>query len=279
MLTRATTTKEYAARLNSPEWRERSVLVFRGTGLNAWHYYPFLKNFSLAELNQFAAIYGMSGGAAMVWFYNLMQRGFFDEAARTNFDQVIRSTMNAAGFRLRMKRVIRRQLPYNEEDTFRFLSALSLTHARNLTFAESELPGFTVVAHDKRSDRLLLIHEDTHPQANVLSVLSQAGTPRAVDRATTRHPAASPAISDFDFASGSVKREFQRHLESRHPQHHIYQINMLRDAVENQMVFLKVCGDRMPRWWQLIDLVSLVLGLPNAHYRATLGRVYPLIAQ
>lgn len=124
MAAEAKTTKEYVARLRSGEWRKRSVLVFRGTGLNAWHYYSFLKNFSLSELSEFAAIYGVSGGAAIVWFYVLAQCSLFDDAAGRNFDRIIRSTMNAPGLRARLRRIVRRQLPYNEEDIGRFLSSL-----------------------------------------------------------------------------------------------------------------------------------------------------------
>src|SRR5262245_48122302 len=88
---------ELIAQLRSQDSRERSVLVFRGTGVNAWHYYPFLRHFSLQELSQFAAIYGVSGGAAIVWFYTLAQSGLFDEATGLDFDRIIRKTMNERG--------------------------------------------------------------------------------------------------------------------------------------------------------------------------------------
>jgi hypothetical protein len=278
MSAEAGTTKEYVARLRSRDGRERSVLVFRGTGLNAWHYYSFLKNFSLSELSEFAAIYGVSGGAAIVWFYVLAQRGLFDDAKGTNFDQIIRSTMNASGVRARLQRIVRRQLPYNEEDVGRFLASLPAKEARNLTFAEGVLPNLTVVAHDKLNDRLLLIDAHTHPKANVLDVLSQAGTPRTLHPETARQHDESQFISDFDFAGGAVKRAFQRHLETHQAQRCIYQVNMLRDAVENGTVFVKVCADRMPRCSQAMDLALLFLGLPNSHYRTTFEKSYSLVA-
>ena len=269
-------TKEYVAKLGSREWRERSVLVFRGTGLNAWHYYSFLKNFSLSELSEFAAIYGVSGGAAIVWFYVLAQCGLFHDAKGKNFDRIIRSTMNAAGLRARLRRVIRQQLPYDEEDIARFLSSLPAKEARNLTFAESRLPNFTVVAHDKQKDSLLLIDAHTHPRVRVLDVLSQAGTPRTVHPETPKQDEERQVISDFDFAGGAVKRAFQRHLETHQAQRNIYQVNMIRDAVDNGTVFVKVCADRMPRLSQAMDLVLLFLGLPNSHYRTTFEKSYPL---
>jgi hypothetical protein len=277
MSAEAGTTKEYVARLRSRDWRERSVLVFRGTGLNAWHYYPFLKNFSLSEMSEFSAIYGVSGGAAIVWFYVLAQCGLFDDAAGRNFDWIIRSTMNACGPRARLRRIIGRQLPYNEEDIGRFLSSLPAKEARNLTFAESKLPNFTVVAHNKRNDGLLLINAHTHPKARVLDVLSQAGTPRTLHPDTAGRHEGQEVISDFDFAGGAAKRAFQRHLETHQAQQRVYQINMLRDAVENGTVFVKVCADRMPRWSQAMDLVLLLLGVPNSHYRTTFEKTYPLV--
>ena len=271
------TTKEYVARLRSRDWRERSIIVFRGTGLNAWHYYPFLKNFSLRQLSEFAAIYGVSGGAAMVWFYVLAQCGLF-HATGQNFDRIIRSTMNASGLRTRLRRVLRGQPPYDEEDIRRFLSSLPATEARHLTFAESRLPNFTVVAHDKRNDGLLLIDARTDPKANVLDVLSQAGTPRKLPREGTTQCADLQIVSDFDFASRSVKRAFQLHLETHQAPRHVYQVNMLRDGVENETVFVKVCAYRMPRWSQAIDVALLFLGLPNFHYRAAFEKTYPLVA-
>jgi hypothetical protein len=274
----AGTTREFVARLGSRAWRERSVLVFRGTGLNAWHYYSFLKNFSLSELSEFAAIYGVSGGAAIVWFYVLAQCGLFDDAAGKNFDRIIRSTMNASGLGARMRRVVRQQLPYDEEDVARFLSSLPATEARNLTFAESKLPNFKVVAHDKRSDSLLLINAHTHPKARVLDVLSQAGTPRTLHTETAGPDEGAQVISDFDFAGGAIKRAFQHHLETCQAQRRIYQVNMIRDAVEDGTVFVKVCADRMPRVSQAMDLVLLFLGLPNSHYRTTFEKSYPLAA-
>jgi hypothetical protein len=272
----AGTTKEFVARLGSRAWRERSVLVFRGTGLNAWHYYSFLKNFSLSELSEFAAIYGVSGGAAIVWFYVLAQCGLFDDAAGRNFDRIIRSTMNASGLRARVRRVVHQQLPYDEQDIARFLSSLPATEARKLTFAESKLPNFTVVAHDKRNDSLLLIDAHNHPKARVLDVLSQAGTPRTLGPETAGPDGEAQVISDFDFAGGAIKRAFQRHLETSQAQRRIYQVNMIRDEVENGTVFVKVCADRMPRLSQAMDLVLLFLGLPNSHYRTTFEKSYPL---
>ena len=278
MAAEAKTTKEYVARLRAGEWRKRSVLVFRGTGLNAWHYYSFLKNFSLSELSEFAAIYGMSGGAAIVWFYVLAQCSLFDDAAGRDFDRIIRSTMNAPGLRARLRRIAQRQLPYNEEDIGRFLSSLPAKNARNLKFAESALRNFTVVAHDKRHDALLLLDAHTHPNSRVLDVLSQAGTPSELDAERARRRGEAPVISDFDFAGGAVKQAFQRHLEKRWSHLTIYQVNMLRDEVENGTVFVKVCADRMPRWSQAMDLMLLFLGLPNSHYRTTFEKSYILAA-
>jgi len=277
MAAEAKTTKEYVARLRSRKWRKRSVLVFRGTGLNAWHYYSFLKNFSLSELSEFAAIYGVSGGAAIVWFYVLAQCSLFDDAVGRNFDRIIRSTMNAPGLLARLRRIARRQMPYNDEDISRFLSSLPAESARNLTFAESPLRNLTVVAHDKRNDELLLLDAQTHPNSRVLDVLSQAGTPRELDPEAAR-PRGEPTISDFDFAGSAVRDAFQRHLETHRAHLTIYQVNMLRDAVDNGTVFVKLCTDRMPRWSQAMDLVLLFLGLPNSHYRATFEKSYPLVA-
>jgi hypothetical protein len=267
------TIKELVDKLRMPEWRKRSVLVFRGTGVNAWHYYPFLKNFSLAELSEFPAIYGVSGGAAIVWFYTLAQRRLFDDRVSGCFDDVIRSTMNASGWARRVGRVLQRQAPYDAADIDRFLSALPNQDATTQTFAEAPLAAnFSVVAHELRGDELRIINARTHPTTRILDVLSRAGSLSPPDAAQL----GGDVISDFDFAGASVKRALQQHLDRHHAEHQIYQVNIRRDAVEDRTVFVKVCGDRLPRCSQAMDLLLLFLGLPNSHYRTTFERRYPL---
>ena len=258
----SSTAADLVAQLRSQECRQRSVLVFRGTGVNAWHYYPFLKHFSLAELSDFAGIYGMSGGAAIVWFYVLAPTGLFDEAVGRDFDHVIRTTMNQRGAFARVARVLRRQFPYSEEDVERFLSALPAGAAREQTLAALPLRNFCIVAHDKHANCLRTLDAATHPGARVIDLLSRAGTPHADDA----------AVSDFDFAGGDVKREFQRLLDVRHPGLTVYQVNMLREGVSERTVFVRSCADRFPRWSQALDLALLFAGLPNSHYRATFER-------
>src|SRR5579859_6233049 len=52
-----------AEHTSSPEARANTVLVLSGTGVNMWHYYQFLRQFSLQALSEFSHIYGISGGA------------------------------------------------------------------------------------------------------------------------------------------------------------------------------------------------------------------------
>ena len=100
---------------------------------------------------------------------------------------------------------------------------------------------------------------------------------RALAPETARGGQELQFVSDFDFAGGPVKRAFQRHLETHQGQRRIYQVNMIRDAVDNGTVFVKVCADRLPRVSQAMDLVLLFLGLPNSHYRTTFEKSYPLM--
>jgi hypothetical protein len=266
--------KELVEKLRLPEWRRQSVLVFRGTGVNAWHYYPFLKNFSLAELSEFPAIYGVSGGAAIVWFYALAQRRLFDDSVGNRFDAIIRSTMNEPGLATRIGRVLHSRAPYDAHDIDRFLSSLPEKAALGQTFAECPLPNFAVVAHELLRDELRIIDARTHPRTRILDVLARAGSLSTGDAAQL----GGDVISDFDFAGGSVKRAFQQHLDRAHPGQQIYQVNIRRDAVEDRTVFVKVCGDRLPRCAQAMDLLLLLAGLPNTHYRTTFERRYPLTA-
>ena len=254
------TAPELVSRLRQRAWRERSVIVFRGTGVNAWHYYPFLRNFTLAEFADFAAVYGVSGGAAVVWFHVLALTGLFDDAVHREYDRIIRATMNEHGFLQRVGRLFRRRFPYSAADVARFLAALPAEEARRQTLAEVPLANFSIVAHDTAADALLLVNARTHPDARVIDMLARAGTPQG------------EIVSDFDFAPGHVKRAFAQHLQARHPGCNVYQVNLLRDAVDSRTVFVKACGDRFPRAAQALDFGLLFAGVPNPRYRSAFER-------
>jgi hypothetical protein len=269
------TASELVARLRSRDWRRRSVIVFRGTGVNAWHYYPFLRNFALDDMADFAAIYGMSGGAAMVWFHVLALTGSFDDAVHREFDRIIRGTMNARGFAARLSRLVHGRFPYEVEDVARFLGALPDEAARRQTLAEVPLANFSLVAHDLAADRLVIIDGRTHPHERVIDMLARGGTPQA----HSPDPfAAGSIVSDFDFAPAHVKRAFQAHLKSCHEGATVYQVNLVREATDRGTVFVKACGDRFPRVGQALDLGLLFAGLPNPRYRSTFERSQPLPA-
>jgi hypothetical protein len=269
------TATDLVARLRMQAWRRQSVIVFRGTGVNAWHYYPFLRNFTLAELGDFAAIYGVSGGAAIVWFHVLALTGLFDDTVYREFDHIIRATMNERGFAARFGRLVHRRFPYSVDEVYRFLAALPAPEARRQTLSQVALPNFSIVAHDVAADRLLIIDGATHPDAPMIELLARAGTPQS--RSQRQEASAGlEGVSDFDFAPGHVKRDFQQHLLARHAGCNVYQVNLLRDGVDRHTVFIKACGDPFPRVSQALDFGLLFTGLPNPRYRVTFERSQPL---
>ena len=81
--------------LSSSKNRTATVIVFGGTGLNFWHYFPIAQQFTVTELKEFAAIYGISGGAGPVWLRYLDDAGFFRKDLLNQFDQLIRSNFNS----------------------------------------------------------------------------------------------------------------------------------------------------------------------------------------
>ncbi len=63
--------------LQEPKDRQSVVLVFAGTGINFWTYYPILQEFSLPDIRDFAGVYGISGGAGSAWIYGATSMIYF----------------------------------------------------------------------------------------------------------------------------------------------------------------------------------------------------------
>jgi hypothetical protein len=260
------------SRLRDDDERRKTVLVFRGTGLNAWHYYPFLKNFTLGDLQQFHWIYGVSGGAATLWFYVLSQLELFDDTVAMDCDRILRATMNRNGFARRFGRFITGRVVYDAHDIYAYLSSLIDRNVSCMTFGDCPLTNFSVVGHDSLADRLVIIDARTHGSWPILETLACTG---AKWSSRSRFPSAlSPRVhlSDFDYARPPIRAEFREYLARQHANDPVIQLNVIKNGRAGNSELVKVSADRFPKLSQCWDFGSLLFGIPNGRYYAAYRR-------
>jgi hypothetical protein len=264
--------------LRSRSGRENAVLVLRGTGLNCWHYYPWLRQFEPEELAEFRAIYGISGGAVVLWFYCMACEGHFDPALVPRFDRLMRRLMNRYDPVQRVRRMLSGSYPYDMEDGYRILTRLVSPKALEQTFHDFSLRNFSVVGYDERSERLLLLNAETAPQFALSRVLSYVVT---TSIAWGRPFCARPEyhgtlLADYEFACPQIKQQFRDHLRTQHAENRIYQINIMRNRDDGNMRFVKVCADSFPKMGQAYDFLLFFLGIANSRYYQAFARGSPL---
>jgi hypothetical protein len=263
-------------RLFSRESRQEMVLVIRGTGLNFWHYFPFLHHFTVEDLQEFRAIYAVSGGAAAIWFYCLAQEQLL-MVDGTAYDHLLRQTMNRYRVLPRMWKYLRNQYTYFAEDNLTLIKRMVAPEAMTQTLSQLPLRNLVIVAHDEQQGQQLLLRHDTHPELEMAEIVSRIGTRSAAwgRKLCARTEYRGLYIADFELAAQDVKKQLHQHLILEHAERAIYQINIFRDGTRGGVRYVKVCRDRFPRLGQLQDFVLLYLGIPNSRYQAALTAELP----
>jgi hypothetical protein len=253
-----------AEHTSSPEARANTVLVLSGTGVNMWHYYQFLRQFSLQALSEFSHIYGISGGAVCAWFRVLEHMGLFDQASIATYEPLIR-TLNHQRLPRRLWNLVKNTYIYESSDLANGVERIACREARTMTFAQLPLRNFTAIALDLRTNmpfHLSLDSVPTFPMADAMAALSSPGTiagrrfcrPLEID---------SFLLSDFDFAPRPLRRCFKSQLLEQHREARVLWLNVYFSAAKGNVTYVKINKDRYPRLGQLWDGTALFLGLPN----------------
>ena len=254
--------------------RRESVLVFRGTGFNIWQYLPFLRNFSLAELSQFQAVYAVSGASLLLWLYCLMEQGQIADSVADEYDAAMRQSLNRYGLLRRACRILAGRYPYSAEDFLKVFQRLAPPPASDQTLEQLPIVALRVVAQEESRRQLLVFGADRFHSFSMGEVISRAVTwgamfGRPFCRRTPYH---GLLIGDFDFAGKGVRNQFRDYLRDRHPGAPVYQINLFRTVKQEPDRFVRICYDRFPRVWQLVDFAAFYFGIPNSRYRRTAAR-------
>jgi hypothetical protein len=265
--------KELAKR----DQRRESVLVFRGTGFNIWHYFPFLRNFSLTELSEFQALYAISGASLLLWLYCLMERGIITTSVAAQYDVVMRKSPRY-GLLRRTARLVAGQHPYSAGEFMNVLRGLAPAPASEETLAQLPLERLSFVAQDESCKELLVLNQQCFPSLSIGEVISRVVTWSNIFGRPFcyRTPYCGMLIGDFDFADKRVKNQFREYLRNKHPQASIYQINLFRTSEHKRDQFVRICYDRFPRLGQVVDFGTFYFGIPNRRYLNTASRTLTL---
>ena len=251
-------------KLHEKKQREKSVLIFYGTGVNAWHYYPFLRQFSLQDLQDFRAIYGISGGAVCLWYYGLSFLGLFDSKRISRFDGELRS-LNEKIIFLRLFQFIANRYVYDTSRLARQIESFACPEASAIQFAEYPLSNFTAIGYDDVNKCPLFLNAKSHPRLPMGDVMASLAFPRQIFGRKLCSPIfySGFSISDIDFAGRGIRSGVIAELKRRHVQDDIYICNIFFGKREGNIAYIDCGHDRFPRLGQLFDLALFLLNIPN----------------
>lgn len=251
-----------AQQLTSAESRADSLLVFGGTGVNLWVYYPFLRQFSLDQLSEFRGIYGISGGASCVWYYVLEQMGLFDSASIANYESALR-TLNRGSVFSRLWGLIRNTYIYQTRYLADGIEQLACPTARRLKFSEFALKNFYAVAYDFINNSLLLLNNSTSPMLQMGDAMASLAAPERIGGRRFGKPLSFDGfgITDIDFANSDIRNEFKHILKAQ--QAKVFWLNVAFSSTKNEFTYVKVPTNRWPRVTQLTDLLMFFGNIPN----------------
>lgn len=263
---------EFYERLKCKEQRQEITLVFAGTGVNFWHYYPFLKQFSLEELSDFKNIYCISGGAVVVWCYCLSHLGLFDEQSIFRYDYYLRRLNHNTVFG-RLIKLIGNHYLYDTKELASQIDKFACKKARELTFDDFVLKNFTCLAHDDLNNKLLYLNAHTFPKLNMGDALSSLTFPRKVFGRNLCRPIdfSTLYISDFEFADREIKKQFKDDLSQ---EANVYWLNMYQNKLSENRQYIKISTEKYIKAGQLYDFLALLIGIPNSRHHKVSQRYF-----
>jgi hypothetical protein len=258
--------------LQDASHRRNSVLMLYGTGVSMWQYYPFLRQFTLSQLETFDHIYGISGGAACLWYYVLSHIGLFHEDKINTFDSELRS-LNEISLVRRIGRLIGNKYVYETSELARGIERFASPEARRLRFADFPLSNFTAIGFDYVKGAPVYLNRVSYPDLAMGDAMSALSFPRIAFGRKLCRPIefAGLSISDFDFAPASIREETLERLKNEHATKKIYIANVFYSRQSPRAQYLKCGHDSCPRTGQLIDLILLLLNVRNPRlYRGSI---------
>jgi hypothetical protein len=253
--------------LDEEEVRRGTVLWLRGTGINAWHYYGFLQQFSLEQLGQFRRIICVSGGAAVFWIYVLSLGGHFDERIVDHYDEILRCVMNRGSILCRAGRILSFRSPYLASQQLALLAELVSKESFEWTLSQFPLRNFRVLVARGNTGYREFGEGDADGALQVASVIAIGGTPSTGQNLQISGIEAD--CFDFEYATAKYRKAYQRELIARFPEERKLILNtelQVLDAGGN-CLYLCVSPDKYPGLMRGLDSARLLLNLPSGRYR------------
>lgn len=260
-------------KLSSKEERKRSVLVFQGTGACFWYHYPFLRKFTLEELNDFAAIYGVSGGGMCVWLYGVRNLCNFETRSK-EFGAIAKRTLANRPFIRRLKYALENKFIYETQGLVDQVKNYVPDEVMQLPFSQFSLKNFNSVIHELKKNKFEIVNHISHPNLPVSLVTIAGVYPRTIRGRNIFKGLEFPdlSVSDADFAPPELKKQFREFLNTSYPDKTIYHLNLFKNEIRKNHVFIKTSRGRFPIVGQLLDLLLPALGISSKRYqRAFLG--------
>ncbi len=252
------------AELQDDSQRAESILILYGTGISMWQYYPFLRHFSLAQLQTFRHIYGVSGGAACLWYYGLEKIGLFSSDRIADFDFKLRS-LNDCSLLRRSLRLLCNRYVYDTHRLADTIESFASTEARQLPFSRYPLKNFTAIGFDHVNRVPIYLNAESHPDLCMGDAMSSLAFPQKVLGRKLCKPINFPGfgITDLDFAPPGVSNSVINRLKEENRDHPLFICNIFYSRRTERANYVHCGYDRFPRIGQLLDFILLFLNIPN----------------
>lgn len=258
------------APFGDPVARQHTVLIVSGTGTNAWHPYGFLRRFSLQELRELKAVFGISGGSCTYYARIMEALGLFSDERIALFDGIWRRHLNRKGLPGKIISPITGQPLFFTQDLHRAMDEL-FGRATDIQFKDPAFSNFHCVLHRLDLDDLFIADAASTPDLSVAYVSASGGFPRKVGKLNlcAGAPGEYRHFSDHDFAPLSVKSKFRTLLQSSYPDCHLVYLNQRKSGSKENLHWIKTGEEQFPLLGQLMDAFCMAVGIPNGRHYAT----------
>ena len=261
--------------LESTDKRQKTVLVFAGTGINFWTYLPLFNEVTTQELSEFKGIYSISGGSGPVWLHCHKHEGRFRDDLLLKFDNLFRRSMNRKSLPQRILSCLGNEYIYEALSLRNLMKSYLDPHADAMKFKDLEIKNFHVIAYDQKEGSYRLYSEKDSPNETIADIIAHAATPdRIMGRRLVKRQDRFAHITDFDFAPREVKKQLYRDLSRFHPDCRILYFNLSESKHRDQWEYIAVADTKLnPGIRKFLDLALVFLNIPNKSYKNVLSNV------
>jgi hypothetical protein len=257
--------------LNAVRQGTRPVIVLYGSGINFWQYYPYLHQLPLKLLAHCSSIYGISGGAACIWYRVLAEIGHLAPERIKNYDEALR-LLNHGSTCARFGRFFRNAYVYDAQELAENTATFTTAAARNMPLAEFPLRNFCAVSYDPLNDRVVFVRAADHPTIRMGDLIASVTLPRfwGKRRLCLGIPFDGMSLSDLDFAPRPLRRAATAAIKNAHPGEPVFILNLFKGTRQGEIRYVNCSLFRFPRLRQIWDFLLFWANCQNPRNSAML---------